>query len=42
MTGTIGFPDKGPSPSFDLAMESVNYPVERAISIVGLKLVVTH
>lgn len=39
MTGTIGFPDKGPSPRFDLAMEAVNYPVERAISIVDLKLV---
>src|SRR5437870_5160457 len=39
MTGTIGFPERGPSPRFDLAMEAVNYPVERAISIVDLKLV---
>src|SRR5262249_31945206 len=39
MTGTIVFPDRGPSPQFDLAMEAINYPVERAIAIVDLKLV---
>ena len=39
MTGTIAFPDRGPSPRFDLAMDAVNYPVDRAIAIVNLKLV---
>src|SRR5262249_11796169 len=39
MTGTIEFPDRGPSPRFDLAMDAVDYPVDRAISIVALKLV---
>jgi outer membrane protein assembly complex protein YaeT len=39
MTGTIAFPDRGPSPRFDLAMDAVNYSVERAIAIVNLKLV---
>jgi len=39
MTGTVAFPDRGPSPRFDLAMEAVNYPVERAIGIVNLDLV---
>jgi outer membrane protein insertion porin family len=39
MTGTIAFPDKGPSPRFDLAMDAVDYPVDRAIAIVNLKLV---
>jgi outer membrane protein assembly complex protein YaeT len=39
MTGTIAFPDRGPSPRFDLAMDAVNYPVERAIGIVNLELV---
>src|SRR5262245_17337619 len=39
MTGTIGFPDRGPSPRFDRAMEAVDYPVDPAIAIVDLKLV---
>lgn len=39
MTGTIEFPDRGPSPRFDLAMEAVNYPVDRALSFVKLDLV---
>lgn len=39
MTGTIAFPDRGPSPRFDLAMDAVNYSVERAIAVVNLDLV---
>jgi outer membrane protein insertion porin family len=39
MTGTIAFPDRGPSPRFDLAMDAVNYDVARAIAMVNLKLV---
>ncbi len=39
MTGTVSFPDRGPSPRFDLAIDAVNYPVERTIAMVGLKIV---
>ncbi|MGZ7033405.1 MAG: hypothetical protein ACXVIJ_15690, partial [Thermoanaerobaculia bacterium] len=38
LTGTLEFPDTGPSPRFDLAVDATNYPVERAISTVDLKL----
>ena len=37
MTGTIEFPDRGPSPRFDLAVDAVDYPVERALEIVDLE-----
>jgi translocation and assembly module TamB len=37
MSGTVGFPDKGPSPQFDLAIDAVNYPVDRATAVVNLK-----
>ena len=40
MTGTLMFPDKGPSPRFDLAMDAVNYNVERAIKVVDLKMAI--
>jgi len=40
MTGTITFPDRGPSPQFDLALDAVNYNVERAIKIIDLKLAI--
>lgn len=40
LTGTIGFPAKGPSPRFDLAVEAVNYPVERAMGTVDFKLAI--
>jgi outer membrane protein assembly complex protein YaeT len=40
LTGTIEFPDRGPSPRFDLAVDAVNYPVERAIATVNLKLAI--
>jgi outer membrane protein assembly complex protein YaeT len=36
MTGTFGFPDRGPSPTFDLAVDSAGYSVERAMGVVTL------
>src|ERR1051325_3042599 len=42
MTGTIAFPDRGPSPVFDLAVDAVGYPVERALEIVDLKTLKLH
>lgn len=38
LNGTITFPDRGPSPRFDLAVDAENYPVERAIATMDLKL----
>ncbi|HEU4521767.1 MAG TPA: translocation/assembly module TamB domain-containing protein, partial [Thermoanaerobaculia bacterium] len=38
LTGTIAFPDRGPSPRFDLAVQADNYPVDRAVDAVGLEL----
>jgi outer membrane protein assembly complex protein YaeT len=38
MTGTITFPDRGPSPLFDLAIDALNYDVGRAMQVVNLKL----
>ncbi|HEX6161041.1 MAG TPA: hypothetical protein VF111_12795, partial [Thermoanaerobaculia bacterium] len=35
-TGTVGFPDSGPSPTFDIAVEANNYPAQRAIDAMGL------
>ncbi|HEY0143306.1 MAG TPA: translocation/assembly module TamB domain-containing protein [Thermoanaerobaculia bacterium] len=35
-TGTVGFPDRGPSPTFDIAVEANNYPAQRAIDAMGL------
>jgi outer membrane protein assembly complex protein YaeT len=40
MTGTLTFPDKGPSPRFDLALDAANYNIERAIKAVDLKLAI--
>jgi len=40
LTGTIEFPDKGPSPRFDLGVDATNYPVDRAMQTVNLKLAV--
>ncbi|HSY48561.1 MAG TPA: translocation/assembly module TamB domain-containing protein [Thermoanaerobaculia bacterium] len=40
MTGTLTFPDKGPSPQFDIALDAANYNVERAIDAVDLKLAI--
>ncbi|HUP46247.1 MAG TPA: hypothetical protein VM779_12120, partial [Thermoanaerobaculia bacterium] len=36
LTGTVAFPDRGPSPRFDLVVEANNYPVERAVDAAGL------
>jgi outer membrane protein assembly complex protein YaeT len=41
MTGTVAFPDKGPSPRFDLAIDATNFPLERAVAVVNLKLAVS-
>ncbi len=40
MTGTLNFPDTGPSPLFDIALDAVNYNVERAMQAVSLKLAI--
>jgi outer membrane protein assembly complex protein YaeT len=42
MTGTIAFPEHGPSPIFDLALDAQNYPAERASQIVTLPLKGIH
>ncbi len=36
--GSLFFPDRGPSPRFDIVVEAVNYPVDRAAKAVQLKL----
>ncbi|MEO6487592.1 MAG: translocation/assembly module TamB domain-containing protein, partial [Thermoanaerobaculia bacterium] len=38
LIGTAAFPDRGPSPLFDIAVEAINYPVDRAIQAVALDL----
>ncbi|HEX2061057.1 MAG TPA: hypothetical protein VHK90_09975, partial [Thermoanaerobaculia bacterium] len=38
LTGTIEFPDRGPGPVFDIAVEASGYPAQRAIDAVGLDL----
>ncbi len=40
LTGTLTFPDKGPSPQFDIALDAINYNVERALQSVDLKLAI--
>ncbi|MEA2235288.1 MAG: translocation and assembly module TamB [Thermoanaerobaculia bacterium] len=40
LTGTITFPDHGPSPQFDLALDATGYPVDRAMQAVNLKLAI--
>ncbi len=40
LTGTVAFPDLGPSPVFDLAIDAANYPVEKAMATVSLKLAI--
>jgi outer membrane protein insertion porin family len=42
MTGTIAFPDHGPSPLFDLAIDATNYPAEAATKVVALPLKGIH
>lgn len=38
LNGTIAFPERGPSPRFDIAVEADGYPAQRAIDAVGLDL----
>jgi len=38
LTGTVAFPDRGPSPIFDLAVDAQNYPIDKAMATVNLKL----
>lgn len=38
LTGTVAFPERGPSPTFDIALDAVNYPAQRAIDAIGLEL----
>ncbi|HET7707732.1 MAG TPA: translocation/assembly module TamB domain-containing protein [Thermoanaerobaculia bacterium] len=40
LKGTIAFPDRGPGPRFDLAVEAAGYPVDRAIKAVDLDFTV--
>lgn len=40
MTGTVAFPERGPSPQFDLAIDATNYPVERAMQVINLKMAI--
>src|SRR5919205_582772 len=37
LTGTVGFPDRGPSPRFDIAVDATSYPIDRAMAAVNLK-----
>ncbi|HVS32523.1 MAG TPA: translocation/assembly module TamB domain-containing protein [Thermoanaerobaculia bacterium] len=36
VTGTVAFPDRGPSPRFDIAVDAENYPVDRAVKAMDL------
>ena len=38
LTGTIAFPDSGPGPVFDIAVNADGYPAQRAIDAVGMDL----
>ena len=38
LTGTIAFPDSGPGPRFDIAVDANGYPAQRAIDAVGLEM----
>jgi outer membrane protein insertion porin family len=40
LTGTVGFPDSGPSPQFDLAVDASAFPIARTLQVVNLKLAV--
>ncbi|MEA2164326.1 MAG: translocation and assembly module TamB [Thermoanaerobaculia bacterium] len=40
LTGAITFPDRGPSPQFDIALDAAGYPIDRAIQAVGLKMAI--
>lgn len=38
LAGTIAFPDRGPSPRFDLDVTATGYPVDRALQAIALDL----
>ncbi|HEX2120199.1 MAG TPA: hypothetical protein VHL59_01025, partial [Thermoanaerobaculia bacterium] len=38
LTGTIAFPESGPGPRFDIAVDANGYPAQRAIDAVGLDM----
>jgi outer membrane protein assembly complex protein YaeT len=38
LTGTVAFPDSGPGPRFDIAVEANGYPAQRAIDAIGMDL----
>ena len=40
LTGTIGFPDRGPSPRFNLELAADNWSVERALQVIELDLAI--
>jgi translocation and assembly module TamB len=40
LNGTVTFPDSGPSPQFDLALDAAGYPIDRALQTVSLKLAI--
>jgi outer membrane protein insertion porin family len=40
LTGTVLFPDRGPGPRFDIALEASGYPAQRAIDAIGLDLAI--
>lgn len=42
LQGTVSFPDKGPGPRFDIAVDATNYPVDKAAQAVGLDLQLGH
>lgn len=37
LAGSIGFPARGPSPTFDLDITAAGYPVQRALEVVNLE-----
>jgi outer membrane protein assembly complex protein YaeT len=38
LTGTVAFPDRGPGPRFDIALNANGYPAQRAIDAIGLDM----
>lgn len=38
LTGDIVFPERGPGPRFDLALDATSYPAQRAVDAIGLDL----
>src|SRR5687767_15808596 len=38
ISGTVVFPESGPGPRFDIALEANGYPAQRAIDAIGLDM----